>query len=428
MKVIPIGADPENTRDLILIPRNETWMAEAESQLDQNGTLSGYVSSYSGDEFIKMMMDFSGVDDPELEAELANKPKVYTLEPRSEPIDRSNAASNFWLCGFGLAFSLIICASGGPSIICCVFFMLPSFISLIGYPMRYGRGGIFTRLIYFIAGVAMVSYGYNLMIVRGQFGHIGGDPILHGLGFICTFLGLAAVLATPVQIMARKFAQSIDTAPRETKKTKRMSYEAACSLAPREADTEPEYQDRGLVASTGQALPAAMQQVTDSLEPLGFGPPIDAQWQNGDVNIPTAIQLGCDNMVVCDVESVDGNVQTRLVSVLHDGLCIITLSKDSPVQRDHRMGSNGYYLRGASNDPMEMMSLHLEETATMAEKRDTTVVKLDDSEIRDVCLLARRALADVRAQYGEELYEVGHATYGRFRFPPQRVVGELASV
>ena len=66
---------------------------------------------------------------------------------------------------------------------------------------------------------------------------------------------------------------------------------------------------------------------------------------------------------------------------------------------------------------MEMLSTHLQQTVSMAEKRDTAVVSIELSEATDVALFARRVLADIRAQYGEENIEVDPYQYGRFQFP-----------
>ena len=427
--VISKDADPDTAPELVLIPRINGFASTALSQLENEGAITGYISSYGGDEFAKTMMTLLGQDTRELDIEMQDKAKVYTLEPMAEPLDQSEASSRFWMAGLGLALGLILCGSGGPSIICCVFFWGPSFLSLIGYPMRYGRGSTFTRLIYAGAGIMLLGYGYKLMFMDGHFGKANGDPVLHALGFICSFIGLAAVMSVPMQILVRKFVASTEVKPRRPEK--RMSYEAACSMKP--IETEPardtRYRDGSLVPSTGGSLPDEMQQTVDSLGPLGFAAPLNDQWQRGESPIHTAIQLGCQNMVVCDIEwTEDEQMQTRLVSVLHDGMTVITISKNMKVAASTRLGSNGFYVVCDTIDPLEMMSEHLEQTATMAEKRDTTVVKIDDEELKDVCLLGRRVLADIRAQYGEEIIDVDAKSYGRFCFPAQRIVGELASV
>jgi hypothetical protein len=170
-----------------------------------------------------------------------------------------------------------------------------------------------------------------------------------------------------------------------------------------------------------------MRAIADSLARIGFGEPESVAWADGLERNPALIQLGCQEMVVCDVEEVDGAIQSRLISVLHDGIAIISLSQNTPASKPLRFGSNGLYQRSRSNDPREMLSEHLEQTISMAEKRGTAVVAIGNIESTDVALFARRVLAAIRAQYGEDDREVDARQYGRFAVPCQPV-GQLATV
>ncbi|QDT11251.1 hypothetical protein [Planctomycetes bacterium K23_9] len=474
IQVIPIGADPNSTRELIAIPRNEAWMTEAEYQLDEYGTLSGYVSSFSGDEIAKAMVKLFDVEDAVLEERLAGAEKVYVLQPMREPLDKSQASTNFWFCGLGVSFGLILCCSGGPSALCCVFFMLPSLISLLGYPMRYGRGGNFAKLVYLIIGGALAGVGYQFLIAEGQLGQPNGNPFMHAIGFVALFVGFGAMLSVPTQILCRKLAASVEP-PSNRKASKRLSYEAACSLTPPEpeedavtpayimrtqtnaadalldstgnsADTQSTstqststsasaenavdpttYFDSKLTEADAYSLDDELQSISDSLAPLGFASPLAIQWNHQGQTTPTLIQLGCENMVVCDVEMIKGDAYTRLVSVLHDGIAVITLSKGYPVKQDQRLGTSGYYSVADSHQPIDMIGMHLQETVSKAEKRNTSVVLIDTCEVQHACHFGRRVLAEIQSQYGEIDQEVASKNYGRFNVPAKRVIGELTT-
>lgn len=110
-----------------------------------------------------------------------------------------------------------------------------------------------------------------------------------------------------------------------------------------------------------------------------------------------------------------------MVSVLHDGMTIVTLSPVIKAGADRRVGSNGAYQRSKSDDPETMLSMHLETTISIAEKRDTSVVTFDAEELDQVCHLARRVLVDIQNQYGETEIEVDAGMYGRFRYPAQPI-------
>jgi hypothetical protein len=419
VKVVPKGTEPTTIPDAIVIPRNEQYLADAQRQLSESNTLAGFVSTFQGDEFIRAVMNYAGGEDlAEALDDAGTSRTVYTIEPMTEPLDRSAAAANFWFCGFGMSLGLILCGSGGPSLTTCVFFPLPSTLSLLGYPLRYGRGGKTARMFFVVVGVGLLSYGYHLLIQQGQFGRVGGNPVLHSLGFSCTFLGLAAMLAAPAQWVSRKVNASMDVAPAREPEIK-MSVTQACSLEPIEVQTV--YRDRDLIASTFTELADEIRFRSESLTAVGFSSPEPQQWLENETQIPAAIQLGCQGMVVCEMESIDGHSECRLVSVLHDGLTVITLSSNINTDSDRRVGSNGMYQRCRTEEPDQMLTQHLEETISIAERRNTSVVTFDESELDHVCLFARRVLADIRNQYGEVIVDISGARYGRFRYPMQPV-------
>ncbi len=350
----------------------------------------------------------------------------WVFEPVNAVLSLSDARQWFWLSGLAVAVGLVICGSGGPSIVCCFFFQGPSLLSLLGFPMRYGRAGTTTRVLYAGVGIALIAWAYQKMIVEGQFGHVDGDVGLAALGFLGGSVGSAALLGSITSLVAERLNLSL-----EPKKTKRrpepkISLSQACSLEPTAADLATAYLDPCLASASDGSIAPSMQPIAETLGAIGFDEPKPVAWQLGEQQKPALIQLGCQEMVVADAEEIDGEVMMRLVSVLHDGIAIVTLSPNFPTQKPLRFGSNGLFSVCDSDDPMEMLSSHLEQTVSMAEKRDTSVVNVESDEVTDVVLFAHRVLADVRAQYGEENVEVGDCRYGRFHVPAAPVAQQVA--
>ncbi len=339
----------------------------------------------------------------------------YVFEPVHDVLSEADASQLFWLSGLAVAFGLVICGSGGPSLPCCIFFQGPAILSILGYPMRYGRASKMTRIAYVLVGIMLISYGYQKMIVEGQFGQVNGNVTLAVIGFLAGAVGSGAVLGSITSVVAERLNISLE--PKSTKKNPepKMNFTEACSLEP--TDVTARYVDRELVTAYDEPIHDAMQPIAESLSSVGFDEPEPVAWRDGEETQPAMISLGCQEMVVADVDEADGEVTVRLISVLHDGLTIVTLSSNTPTQKPLRMGTNGLYAVAESDDPIEMLSSHLEQTVSMAEKRNSSVVQIEPTEATDVVLFGRRVLADVRAQYGEENTEVDSYRYGRFCFP-----------
>jgi hypothetical protein len=291
---------------------------------------------------------------------------------------------------------------------------------MLGYPMRYGRGNKSTRYLYLLVGLGLIGYGYQLMIVEGKLGHLDGDMLKTSLGFVPTFIGLAAVFGAGTNWLAERLNISLDSSSTTQTAQPKISYTEACSLEPIDCDFASDYTDRYLIESS-DLLPEELEQISQSLVSVGFEYPQNVACQDGLDIVPVLIQLGCQDMVVADVEIIDGQPRVRMASVLQDGISVITLSANTPTGKESRLGTSGFYQRSQSSEAIEMLSEHLEQTIGMAEKRDTTVITFDPAETVDVASFSRRVFAAIQSQYGEESLEVGSARYGRFHFPPQPI-------
>ena len=441
IKVYPLDQDPSEVPAVVVVPQTG-WATEAAfDEIETEGTLTGRFTLTSTGGFEMQvanaliaaaeahdhLADEEGIaaDEPEEMADEGLEDKIAALdgkkwvyEPVFSVVSLSDARQWFWLSGLAVAVGLVICGAGGPSLACCVFFQGPSILSILGYPMRYGRAGTTTRLVYGGIGIGLISWGYQRMIVEGRFGQLDGDIGLCVIGFLAGSVGAAALLGAITSVAAERLNVSLEPKTKKKEPERKMTFTEACSLAPPEEDRASGYIEKPLISEFSNSMPDSMQTISESLSSVGFGSPESVAWSDGeDQHRAALIQLGCQEMVVADVEHIDGEVRSRLVSVLHDGIAVITLSSNTPSQKSMRFGTSGLYSVSECDEPIEMLSAHLEQTISMAEKRDTTVVTIEASEPTDVVLFARRVLTDIRAQYGEENVEVGDHRYGRFCFP-----------
>ncbi|TWT98509.1 hypothetical protein [Stieleria varia] len=415
-KVIPAGADPNQILGRLTLPFDFELLEEARRQIDENGALTGLLRRPVGH---NMMFPFLGDD---LNASDQDQPRanfMYEIVPTEHAPDLDMASNQFLFAGLGLSLSLILCCSGGAGFSTLWYFPLASIISLAGYPMRYGRGGVATRVVYFAIGVVMIGWGYRMMVTRGHFGTVDGIPLFQSMGFNAMFIGVAACMSVPCQLLTRRFFESMDPEPK--KPEKRLSYEQACGMTP--VVETATYNDDDLLESSAVVVPPGLRDHIDRLIAAGFTEPGRWVWHRNDDVIPAAIQLGCQEMIVSDMEWSDETkvLRTRLVSVLGDGMPIVTLSNAFEVA-DSRVEPSAVYQKAMSSEPAEMLAMHLEKVVSLAESRQTSVIAFEPGEARGVAKLGRRAVAEIRSRDGEISQVVGEAKYGRFSFPPNEVL------
>ncbi|QEF97704.1 hypothetical protein Mal15_17470 [Stieleria maiorica] len=415
-KVVPIGTDESDVESRVFIAQGEHFLDEAFRQVDETNSVTGMVSTYGVGQMIADFVSFCTGN--EVQGPPEDDDVYYTIVPIDGTPDLGFARNLFLTAGFALALGLIFCGSGGPGIWCCWYAPLPSVLSLIGYPMRYGRGSWSTRLTYIAGGAILMGYGFYLLVPMGNFGSTDGNPIFHAFGFATLFVGLGGILAVPLQITTRALCASVEVQPK--KKPVRMSWNQACSMEP--VIQEVEYTDPPLVPSGTLPLSGELKQKAAALAEAGFNEADPLQWQREAGIAAAAIQLGCQSMVVTDLEyNNDADiVECGLISVLGTGLPIITVSANSSVKQN-RPSAKCLFQRASSSDPTEMLAEHLEVTVREAEQRDTIVVEFDESETHDVVRLARRVLAEIQGTMDGQIVNVGPKRYGRFHYPPAPV-------
>ncbi|QDV81782.1 hypothetical protein [Planctomycetes bacterium TBK1r] len=415
-QVIPLGGHETDVEPRVFIAEGEHYLDEAFRQVEETGAVTGMVSTYGVNQMIADFIAFCSGN--EIQGPLEDGEVTYTIVPIDGTPDLGLARNLFLTAGFALALGLILCGSGGPGIWCCWYAPLPSLLSLIGYPMRYGRGSWTTRLTYIALGAFLMGYGVYLLVPMGHFGATDGNPIFHAFGFATLFVGLGGILAVPLQITTRALSASVEVQPK--KKPVRMSWNQACSMEP--VIQEIEYKDPPLVPSGTLPLSGELKQKAEALADAGFNRADPLQWQREIGIAAAAIQLGCQNMVVTDLEyNNDADiVECGLISVLGTGLPVITVSANSGVKQN-RPSAKCLFQRSSSSDPTEMLTEHLEVVVQEAEQRDTIIVEFDESETHDVVRLARRVLAEIQGTMDGQIVNVGPKRYGRFHYPPAPV-------
>lgn len=415
-KVIPTGTNESDIDDRVSISAGNHFLDEAFRQLDETGSVTGMVSTYGVDQMIADVIAFCSGEKVERRQEDAEV--HYTIVPIDGTPDLGLARNLFLTAGFSLSLGLVLCGSGGAGIWCCWFAPFPSLLSLIGYPMRYGRGGWAMRSVYIGLGVCLMGYGYFLLVPMGNFGATDGNPIIHAFGFASVFIGLGGVLAVPLQITTRALSASVEVQPK--RKPVRMSWNQACSMEP--MISEVEYKDQPLVATGSLPLSGQLKEKAAALADVGFTKAEAMQWQREIGVAAAAVQLGCKDMVVSDLEYNNDSdiIECGLISILGTGLPIITVSANSGVKQN-RPSANCLFQRASTSEPTEMLSEHLSVVVSEAERRDTLVIEFDESERCDVTQLARRALAEIQGVIDGSVVNVGPKRYGRFQFPPAPV-------
>lgn len=421
-KVYPTGRNPADIDCVIKIAPGEFHLAEAIRQIEEQGSVTGMVSTYTPAEMADDL--YALITGQEVNVgPKQNGERVFTLVPVDGTPDLSLARQWFLVCGFAMALGLVWCGSGGPGFWCCWYAPVPSILSLVGYPMRYGRGSWTTRMVYIAIGTVLMGYGFYVLVTLGRLGLADGNPLFHALGFISVFAGLGAVLAVPLQITMRALDASVEATPK--KKPVRMSWEQACSLEP--VEREIIYEDQPLVPAGSLPLMGEIKQKSDALAATGFSQATSLQWQREEGLAAASVQLGCHQMVIADLEYNNDSdlVQTVLISVLGNGLPILTVSANSAAE-SHRPTNHCLFRRAQVSEPAEMLAAHLQVVVEEAEKRDTIVVEIQEDETQDLVHLARRALAEIRGTLNGQNLSVGAQRYGRFHYPP-RPVPERAS-
>ncbi|MCG8648942.1 MAG: hypothetical protein MI861_03870 [Pirellulales bacterium] len=428
-KVYPRQSDPKNVPPQVMVPRTACATAAAAEQLEESGALTGRImpsdQCYTPAQIVRSLLGRGARIERRLLAtnNLSRFADInrssgpgYVLFPQGAILQRGEAQQLFWLSGIAVAVGFVICGAGRASTLCCWLLPIPSLFSWLWGPLRERRAGNTLRWGYAIAGLGLAYWGYQVMVEQGGLGQSGGDVPRIAFGFAPTFLGVAAVLGAGVSLaFAKPPADRSDQVPQPPVQKEIPRYEVYRPVA-EDLDRPEPYEDRRMV-NNDKELPEDLEQVSQQLASVGFEPIQCLTEQTALESFPVTIQLGCQAMVVADVNLQYDEPQIRLSSALHDGFVVVTLSRGKTGKKRSHSGASGLYQYLPTSDAVQLMSAHLEQAAALAEKRGTQVVTLKADECVDMTLFARRVMADVQSEAGEENFEIQPAAYGRFCFP-----------
>lgn len=414
--VAPLSQSIADTPARVIVASYDDAFSAAYNEVGTSNTLTGLFS------LNRFHIDGHAITEDENADEIWH----YRYEPIDGVQSSTDAMTWFAISFAGVAIGLVICGAGGPSMICCFFFQAPSMLSLLGYPLRYRRGCNFWRSIYAFVGIAGITYGYQSLFVDGRLGQVDGVLLNYSLGFIQMSVGSAALLGAIVNFTVSKLGVSLETSASKSVPKPKMTFDQACGMMPSDSISSRPYRERSAGSMTNQAIPDPIRSTTERYVESGFSMPQTLVWKTSkSQSHPVSIQIGCEGMVIVETGWNADEPSPRLISVLQDGLTIITLPPDAS-ESDKRFGSAGLYITATSAGTDTMLAEHLQTTINMAEKRGTAVIAIDESEVVSICLMAHRVLAAVQTQYGEAHFIVDPARYGRFAFPPQPItVAEL---
>ncbi len=418
LKLIPRGIDPARVPSVVVMSRLDLGVKHALPEIQTKGTVTGYVRNSVRLDWIIKGFEFAKVQPPQ---NLLDRRARYVVSPTISVPDQATSQGILAATILIAAVGLVIAGSGGPSIIGSLFMPIPSLISLLGFPLRYGRGRFLTRMLYMLIGLCGMVGGGLLAWYPGGLTQVGGDALLQNLGFCLVVLGLAAFLGARLNGRVRRLERPVQKPKTYQEPDTGFQIQKTVVLDLETPVPADQYADPRLSDASEVELTAAMNSQVHSLEAQGFDAAKQVFIHDDDQRILTTLSLGCHEIVLCEMTQQGKSVLVRLVSVLSDGLVLITMSSNTPRVSPLRVGLNGVYARGKSDSAIDLLPEHLDRTAGIAEERSAQVVPIDAYEKLDVFLLARRVLVDIQNEYNEAKRTVLKANYGRFAFPGRRV-------
>lgn len=394
------------------------------------------------------------VEDPQ-------RPDHYVLRSTPLLLKPSDAAS---ICAGGLALSvlgLVVCGAGGPSFLMVLGMPVAAILSLLGYPLRYRRGRKSTRIVYGVAGVVMIAGGVTTLAVIDVANESTDIRYITASAAIVT-LGAAAIAGAVFNGVATRLDLmnvSVDDGEKSSGE-KRLTFDQACGMDPNSTGDDPKFEDADLRESHSDELPSpAAAQYLVALHSKGFtglesfdgtvramaerssaelglelserGEQIDLDNHGGSFEIIQAsyriwMLLSSDGQSVAVIEQDDCRSVMRLVSVMNDGMPVMTFSSDCGLKSQTRYGTGGIYQTGttapAGGEAVDgMIASHRDRIEKTSGGRGTQPIQLVGREFGDLYGFTARALAHIQFQYGETQLAVSDRRYGRFAVPPEPI-------
>ena len=461
IRLYPKGQYSTSTPPRVFLARSGKAIELASEQIDHTGEIRGFITLDQSDatrrviERINDQVNRSDNDPFDSSAWLkiaqeigsteASETPKYLIDPVEVPPSRTESFAKMAAAGLAIVLGWLLCGSGTASWLMWIFSPLPAIVGMVGFPLRRGRGGRVIRTLYLMIGVFLSAVGVYFMVLSGRFGLSGGSSLEQSLGFMIATTGLAAIIATilhrraqlPIQeylpprspskpskdpILRYQNTNGQTMGDQQQKKSETRKH-ARAELP----DEMKHYIDPRFIAATDDACRSATIDVVERLATIGFSGPTFIRCAD-DYNSGTiALQFGGEHKVLAEIGDNGKRPMVRFISILFDGIAVITVSKNICRASQLQVGENGAY-QSITGEPIEdLLTAHLEQTIRLAERRDSQLVTFDHEEKLEICLYARRVFTDLQREFGNSKLVVPSASYERFHFPIQPVQ-ELAEM
>lgn len=437
--VLPNGVPHRPGHQPLKLSLSRQTAATAQDEVARTGKLTVQVSEDPTARTIGKVAGWLKMPLPETLADQTDLP-AYTLHPASMIGTRQEAMA--WTIGgaLALAMGLVLCGSakiGWWAILSPIAVIL----GLPGLPYRNGRGNLLTRLLGFIVGLASIAGGYHLAITLGLLGQPGGQWLLQSAGLIAASFGIACLVGMVVNFRAVRSqsssSASLDSFGKKGKKKSKAARErdfqeqmvdqtsdkpSQLQKMLKTSDYTRRYFDSKLSISLETEASGDLGEQNKALEKLQFDSPLLIEHCAGEDIIQATVQIGCRNLVMVFLEAIDDEVRLRLTSILEDGHVVISSGGADDRLCTDVSGESTTVNAFKSSKATRLVTKHLERAATIAEKRETKMVVMDPNEWRDVMHYSERCLAQTMHEEKLERWDIANANYGRFEFPPTRVL------
>ncbi|MEM9367015.1 MAG: hypothetical protein AAGD07_13560 [Planctomycetota bacterium] len=403
---------------------------QCESMLERENALTVTVVP---DRWLPSLLDLvagSGMPVPAHLAAISEQPRLIL-----SPFEPAQISHNF-VIWFGSSFAcltlgLLFCLNA-PAGRWIILSPVAGAISVFGYPLRRGHDSKFASIVCVAAVVGLGIAGYQTLIVKGGLGGSTGDPVLWTVGLlaIATALALSLVLLlrslrwTGRQLhmrLRRRARPTIAKEPGTTKGTASLATMMDANADPLAAFTGNSlymrrYLDPRLSVISGNSDVENGERHTNAWETIDFDAPLLIEIARGDAVSMATLQLGCRSTVLAMTDYLEPTLRLRLVSILHNGQVVVTLSNNHASSRCLANETGLIHISDA-NDAPGILAHHLEALARAAEQAGTRVVTQESGEWRDVIHYAECCVAEIRHRSGDEKWDLSPTGYGRFSFP-----------
>ncbi|MFG0267603.1 MAG: MFS transporter [Rhodopirellula sp. JB055] len=447
-EVVPRGFVGQSMPQPLKLTPGREIAVHALEELKATGTLTAYVTEDPTSKWIVQAAERSNLTLPEPFLKSAEMDH-YSLHPVS--LQESKLNAGIWMGASALAMTLgwLFCSSAGWGL-WILFCPIAAIVGIFGLPMRSGRGNRVTWMLAFLTGALCLVAAYGFAFVLGGLGQSQSTWAWQAAGFIAGCAGLALWIGIRGSIKTKrslalsprcldeliasdkgrakgkkkgkgKRASKKDQSDAEQYATLGVQQDKLKETLDKNASYSRKYLDPRLsVPANAVASPEALEHNLH-WQKADFEEPLLVEIGRGEAACAVTIQVGCQSLVLGMTDELDGVVRLRMVSVLDDGHCLVSVDDSYP---DLQMsGSNGHATLSVfeSVNAQKLLAKHLENAADIAEQRHSRLVTLDSNEWRDIVLLSERVLKSILHDSGQQKWDVRDTTYGRFSYPAQPV-------